>query len=77
MKEGVSVRVKVEAGARKEMLVQKGEHAFEIAVREKAERNEANERVRELIARRFLVNVSAVRISSGHRRKNKILSVVL
>lgn len=63
----LSIRIKVQAGARKETFAQISENVFEIHVREKAERNEANERVRALIARHFKVSMKNVRILSGQR----------
>ena len=48
---------------------------FEISVREAAERNLANGRVLELVARHFKLPVGKVRIISGHHSPSKILSV--
>ena len=48
---------------------------FTISVREAAERNLANTRVRELIAREYNVSIGKTRIISGHRSPTKIISV--
>jgi len=69
------VHAKVNAGARKESLVQKGEDHFEISVREKAERNLANTRVLELIAEHFKVPVHNVRIVNGHHHPSKLIII--
>jgi len=67
--------VKVTAGAGKESFKQKSKDHFEIFVRQKAERNMANARVLELIARYFKVSVGKVRIVNGHRHPSKLLVV--
>lgn len=72
----VRIRVKVAAGARREKFERKGENAFEIAVKEEAERGLANERVCLLVARHFGVPAKAVQIVTGHTGKNKTLKVI-
>ena len=76
-KNEVILKVSVQAGARKEFVEMKNKDVWSVAVREKAERNEANERVRALVARHFGVTDGAVRIRAGHRSKNKKISVIL
>ena len=61
----MDIRVKVKAGARKERLAELKSGKFEIDVKEKAEQNAANERVRTLIARHFHVASGNVPIISG------------
>jgi uncharacterized protein (TIGR00251 family) len=70
-----TVRVKVRAGARKESCVEKQEGVFEISVKEPAEKNRANARVVELIARHFRVAAREVRIVKGQRSPGKMLRV--
>ena len=69
------IHVKVTAGARKEHWEQKSEDHFDVAVREKAERNMANTRVLELVAEHFSVPVTKVRIVNGHKHPSKLLVV--
>lgn len=71
----VYVKIHVHAGAKKEIFIDRGEGRYDIAVREKAEQNQANARVRELIAKQFGVPVGKVRIHSGHHAPGKILLV--
>ncbi|OGG91053.1 hypothetical protein A3H16_03045 [Candidatus Kaiserbacteria bacterium RIFCSPLOWO2_12_FULL_53_8] len=71
------VRVRVTPGAKKERVSRQKPDEFDIAVREPAQRNLANTRVRELIAAAFGTGVGAVRIVSGHRSPTKIISVAL
>jgi len=65
----------VTPGARKETIQATGEHTFTITVRESAQQNRANTRVRELLAQHFNVPVQQVRIVTGHRSRSKIVSI--
>lgn len=67
--------VSVRTDAKKESIERIGDSRFHIAVREPAERNLANGRVRELIALHFKVPVGKVRILGGHRSPSKLLSI--
>ncbi len=69
------VKVRVMAGVKKEAIERVSKDAFKLSVREPAERNMANTRVRELIAREFSISVAKVKIISGHHSPSKILSV--
>ena len=69
------IKVKVEAGSKKEEIKKKSETSFFIKVKEPAERNLANTRIREIIAIIYEINVKSVRIISGHQSPNKILTV--
>lgn len=63
------------AGAKRERVTAEGEGRFHIEVREPAERNMANTRVRELVARACQVPVGKTRIVSGHRSTTKVISL--
>lgn len=69
------IRVRVSAGAKKESFEQVSEDSFLVSVKEPAEQNRANKRVRELVAGHFGVEPKQVRIISGHHAPGKILSV--
>lgn len=69
------IKVKVKAGAKNESVRKLSEDRFEIAVRENPEQNLANRRVIALIARQFQVTLHKVRLTSGHHRPSKILSI--
>jgi len=69
------VHVKVTAGVKKESITQKSADHFEISVKEKAERNMANERVLELVAGHLKVSKNKVRIVNGHRHPSKLMIV--
>ncbi len=70
------IKVFVTPGAKKERVEEKGEMLL-ISVREPAEQNRANDRVREIIAERAGVPVGKVRILTGHRSRSKMISVTI
>ncbi len=68
------IKVIVTPGAKKESVREVGE-ALHLSVREPAEQNRANDRVREILAARAQVRVSQVRILTGHRSRSKMISI--
>ena len=71
------IKVKVQAGSKKEDIKKKGKDSYIISVRQKAERNEANKRVIEIVASLFNVSIKNVRIINGHQSPSKLLSINL
>lgn len=69
------VRVDVRPGAKKESVIQTDEKTYTIAVREPAERNLANMRVREVLAAELGLPTGKVRMVSGHRSTRKIFDI--
>jgi len=69
------VRVLVHPDSKKERILQASETEYTISVREKAERNQANRKIVEIIASEFNVEEDRVRIVSGHRSQRKIISI--
>lgn len=69
------VRVIVTPGAKRENVSKVKDTEFQMTVREKAERNMANTRVRELIAEEFGVSIAKVRILTGHHSRGKMMVV--
>ncbi len=69
------VKVKARAGAKKELVGRKGPVLF-IAVKEPAEDNRANRRVRELVARESGVPLAVVRLVSGHHAPSKLFVIM-
>jgi uncharacterized protein (TIGR00251 family) len=70
------VRVNVKAGARREKFVELMKDSFTVDVKEEAERNQANNRVRALIALHFRVPLKEVMIVSGHKNPKKTIRVI-
>lgn len=71
----MEIRVTVTPGARKEKVVRVDHATLAIAVREPAERNLANSRVREIVAEEFSVPVSRTRVVRGHRSQKKVIRI--
>ena len=69
------VKVRVIAGAKKELVQEVSAGHFKISVREPAERNMANRRIVELVAAHYKRAAKQVRIISGHTSQSKILSI--
>lgn len=67
------IHVKVMAGAREEKVEQKSETRFEVKIKEKAERNMANQRVIQIF--KVWYGTGKVRIINGHQSPSKLLSV--
>lgn len=69
------VKVRVQAGARQESVSRAGE-AWVIAVKEPAEANRANARVRAVLAEALAVPLAAVRLMTGHHRPSKMFEIL-
>jgi uncharacterized protein YggU (UPF0235/DUF167 family) len=69
------IHVKVTTGAREEAFEKVRELHFVAKVKQKPERNQANVRVRELVASFFEIRAEDVRIVSGHHSPSKLLSI--
>ena len=67
------IKVKVKSGAKREVVEKNSEDNFHISVREKAERNMANNRILEIF--RNMHRGKPVKIVSGHHSPSKIISV--
>lgn len=69
------IKVRVKAGAREESLVEVAPNSLRIALREKAEKNAANRRVAQLVARHFKVPTKSIRLIRGHKMPSKMLEI--
>jgi len=67
------IKVKVLAGSKKEIVEKESDDHYRISVKEKAENNQANKRILEIMHERF--SSSQIRIISGHHSPSKILSI--
>lgn len=71
------IKIKVQAGAKREVVTKKSKDSYIIAVREPALRNQANKRICEIVASLFNVSTKSVHIINGHQSPSKILSINL
>lgn len=69
------VKVRVVAGMKKEKVVQVDDVTYEMTVKEPAERNLANKRIRMILAEQYNVEEKRVRIVTGHHSQSKIFDV--
>jgi uncharacterized protein (TIGR00251 family) len=69
------IKVRVFPKSKKEEIKKVSENRFEIKVKEKAERNMANNRIIEIISDEFGVSRGKVKIVNGHQSPSKMLSV--
>ena len=69
------IKVRVQAGAKKEKLIKKSEDTFEVAVRERAAQGKANKRIREVLADDFHLPLSRIMLIKGSQEKNKIFEI--
>lgn len=69
------IRVHANPGSRKERVMKIDDTTYQIAVKEPAERNMANIRIREILSEEFAVPISEVKIITGHRSSTKLISV--
>jgi uncharacterized protein YggU (UPF0235/DUF167 family) len=69
------IRVHVNPGARKERVVRDDATTFSISVKEPAERNMANGRIREILAQELGISVTQIRLLTGHHSSSKMYSV--
>lgn len=69
------IKVRVYPKSKKEEFVKLKENRFKIKVKEKAERNMANKKVIELLAKNFEVAESKIKIINGHHSPSKLLSI--
>jgi uncharacterized protein YggU (UPF0235/DUF167 family) len=69
------IKVKVQAGAKIEEIKKKAKDSYIIKVKEKAERNQANKRICEIMASLFGVPTKQIRIINGHQSPSKMISI--
>ncbi|MCX6761191.1 MAG: DUF167 domain-containing protein [Candidatus Nealsonbacteria bacterium] len=69
------IKVKVFPKSKKEEILKKSEDSFEIKVKEKPERGEANVAAIMLLASFLKIPKEKIRIIKGSKQRNKILKV--
>jgi len=69
------IHAKITAGSKREIFTKIRNNRFEIQVKEKAERNEANKRVIVLLAKEFKIPKNKIKVIKGHKSRNKILEI--
>ena len=73
--QGMYIKVHAQVGVKKESVIAVSPERYDIAVREPAERNLANARIRVLLARTLALDPKQVRLISGHQSPHKIFAI--
>lgn len=69
----VYIHLKVATGAKREMFKKVSETHYVVAVKEPAERNQANRRILELLKEKL--DARRVRLISGHHKDTKVVDI--
>lgn len=69
------IKVRVYPKSKKEIFQRKDENHFVIFVKEKAEKNNANKRILEILGEYFGIEAKKIKIVNGHHSPSKLLSV--
>jgi len=69
------IKVKVFPSSKKEEICKKSEDSFEVKVKEKPERGEANKAVIGLLSSFLKIPKGKIKIIKGFKQRNKILKV--
>lgn len=69
------IKVRVFPKAKQEEFKKKSENSFEIKVKEKAERNMANNRIIDILAEHFDIKREKIKLINGHQSPSKMFSV--
>ena len=70
------IKVKVFPGAKEEKIIQKSADSFDVFVKEKPERGEANRAVINILTQYFHVLPNKIRLIKGFKQRNKIFKIV-
>lgn len=70
------LKVKVKAGQKREEIEKVNENTFHISVKEKAERNMANNRILEILSLELKIPLNKIRIINGHQSPTKLISTL-
>jgi uncharacterized protein (TIGR00251 family) len=74
-KKTIGLSVKVNPRSRKQEIIELGEKTYKIHVKSSPSKGEANQEVCKLVAKFFDVPVSRVKISRGHKSRNKLITI--
>lgn len=69
------IKVRVFPKSKKEEIVRKSEDSFEIRIKEKPERGEANDSAIALLSSYLKISEKSIRIIKGSKQRNKIMKI--
>jgi uncharacterized protein (TIGR00251 family) len=72
----MKIRVKVKPNARENSIIEIEPGYFEVKVSVPAEKGKANEKVIELVSKRFRIPKSKITITKGQKHKEKLIEIL-
>ena len=69
------IKVKTFPHSKKEKIIKKSENSFEIKVKEKPIKGQANQAARKILADYFNLAIEKIRLIKGSRQRNKIFDI--
>jgi hypothetical protein len=69
------IKVRVVPEANKEEIIERGKYSFEVKIKEKPIKGQANKRVQEILAHYFQVPENKIKLIKGFRQRNKIFEI--
>ncbi len=70
------IKIKVFPNSKKESVIKKSSDSFEIKTKAKAERGEANQAVKKIMAKELGISPDQLRFIKGGRSHNKIAEII-
>jgi uncharacterized protein YggU (UPF0235/DUF167 family) len=70
------LKVKAFPNSKKEEIIRKAEDEFEIKVKAKAEKGEANKKVKEILASYLSISQERLILVRGAKQRNKIFKII-
>ena len=70
------IHIKIKPDSKENKIVQKNDTSFIVFVKEPAEDNRANKKMIEIVADKFGIIKSKVKIVTGHHHPSKILEIL-
>ncbi len=69
------IKVKVFPESKEDSITKKSEDSYIVKVKEKAERGEANQKVKEILMKYFGISAKNIRLLKGGKKPNKIFEI--
>jgi uncharacterized protein YggU (UPF0235/DUF167 family) len=69
------IKVKVTTGSKEDLITKKDEDSYIVNVREKAERGQANQKVKAILSSYFRVPSGKIKLVKGGKKQNKIFEI--
>ena len=69
------IKVKASPSAKEDKVIKKGEDSFEVLTEAKAQKNEANKKIIELLAEYFKLPQYKVKLVKGFKKSNKVFDI--